>query len=67
MNPLYDHAFTLAFSLRSRDPSALEIGADELRLAIAKHLALLSDDDLLAAVDAPFDTYAVDQSLDRKF
>lgn len=58
--PLFDHAFTLAFSLRSRDPSGLEIEAAAIRRAIVERLALLSDDDLLAAIDAPFDTYEVD-------
>lgn len=61
--PIYDHAFTLAFSMRSRDSTGLEIEADAIRQAVIEHLALLSDDDLLAAIDAPFDTYEVEQSL----
>lgn len=61
---LYDHAFTLAFSLCSRDPSGLEIEPAEIRQAIIERLALLSDDELLEAIGAPFDTYDVNQSLD---
>lgn len=58
--PLYDHAFDIAFSLRSHAPDASDVTASQLRRAIGIRLARLSDDELLEAVGAPWDTYHVD-------
>lgn len=58
--PLYDHAFDIAFSLRSHAPDASDVTADHFRRAIGIRLARLSDDELLEAIGAPWDTYRVD-------
>ena len=57
MTTRYDHAFTIAFSLVSSNPSGRDVTPAELRAAILTRLATLSDDELIEAVGAPYDSY----------
>jgi hypothetical protein len=61
--PLYDHAMSIAFSLRSEHPSGEDLTAQQIRNALYHRLARLDDDELIEATGAPFDTYEVDQSI----
>lgn len=56
----YDHAFTIAFSLVSSDPSGRDVTPAELGAAILTRLATLSDTELIEAVGAPYDSYEMD-------
>ena len=59
---MYDHAFTIAFSLRNTDPEG-NATAQELMVALFKRLASIAEndlDELIEACGAPFDTYEVD-------
>ena len=56
----YDHAFTIAFSLVSSDPSGRDVTPAQLRAAILTRLATLSDNELIEAVGAPYDSYEMD-------
>lgn len=60
MTTRYDHAFTIAFSLVSSDPSGCDVTLAELRAAILTRLAALSDNELIEAVGAPYDSYELD-------
>lgn len=60
--PLFDHALSIAFSLRSEDPSGENLTAAQIRKALYQRLIALDDDELIEATGAPFDTYEVDQS-----
>ena len=55
--PAYDHAFTIAFSMKSNHPEAEDITPQQFRHAILARLAAVVDDELLEAVGPPFDTY----------
>lgn len=55
----FDHAFTIAFSLRSAAPDGSDCTPQELRHAIVTRLAALDDGELIEAVGAPYDTYEV--------
>lgn len=57
---IYDHAFTIAFSLRSCCPDGRDVSPGMIRTAILTRLASVGDEELLEAVGAPFDTYADD-------
>ncbi len=61
--PLYDHAMTIAFSLRSEHPSGEDLTPQQIRNALYQRLTRLDDDELIEATGAPFDTYEVDQSI----
>lgn len=61
--PLYDHAMSIAFSLRSEHPSGEDLTAQQIRNALYHRLARLDDDELIEATGAPFDTYEVDQTI----
>lgn len=61
--PLFDHAMTIAFSLRSEHPSGEDLTAQQIRNALFQRLTSLNDDELVEATGAPFDTYEVDQSI----
>jgi len=56
-NTIYDHAFDIAFSLRSQAADGSDVTATHLRSALLERLALLTDDELLEATGAPFDIY----------
>ena len=60
MTTRYDHAFTIAFSLVSSHPLALDVTPAQLRAAILTRLASLADDELNEAVGAPYDSYQLD-------
>ena len=60
MTTRYDHAFTIAFSLVSSDPSGCDVAPAELRTAILTRLAALADNELIEAVGAPYDSYEMD-------
>ncbi len=60
MTTRYDHAFTIAFSLVSSNPSGCDVTPAELRAAILTRLASLADDELIEAVGAPYDSYEMD-------
>lgn len=55
--PRYDHAYTIAFSIKSHHPHGDDITPQQFRHAILARLAALVDNELLEAVGAPFDTY----------
>lgn len=55
----FDHAFSIAFSLRSAAPDGTDCTPQELRHAILSRLAALDDIELIEAVCAPYDTYEV--------
>lgn len=59
MTRLFNHAFTIAFSLEVVDPTGERITAAEFRRAILLQLATLTDDELCECIGAPFDTYEV--------
>jgi hypothetical protein len=56
----FNHAFTFGFALDSDDATGEHIPARQLRAAILKHLAGLSDAELIENCGLPFDSYAVD-------
>lgn len=56
----YDHAFTIAFSIKSHHPEGDDITSQQYRHAILARLASLVDDELLEAVGAPYDTFTVE-------
>ena len=60
MTTRYDHAFTIAFSLVSSNPSGRDVTPAELRAAILTRLASLADEELSEAVGAPYDSYELD-------
>jgi hypothetical protein len=60
MSVIYDHAFTIAFSVRSPFENGCKVAPQEFRHAILARLAALTDDELLEAVGMPFDTYEVE-------
>lgn len=60
MTTRYDHAFTIAFSLVSSDPSGRDVTPSQLRAAILSRLESLADDELIEAVGAPYDSYEMD-------
>lgn len=60
MTQRYDHAFTIAFSLVTAQPDGRDATPAEIRAALLKRLAALSDDELLEAVGAPYDSYELD-------
>jgi len=55
----YDHAFTIAFSLKS-DHEGKDVPSSAIRNAIIQRLQALDDDELLEAVGLPFDTFEND-------
>jgi hypothetical protein len=57
---VFDHAYSIAFTLRSHDPTGAAVSPAEFRKAILKRLASLDDVELIEAIDLPFDTYVVD-------
>jgi len=61
--PVYNHAFTLAFQLKSNDPDGEDVTEQMLRAALLKRLDELDEHEQWdEAVGAPFDTYEVDTS-----
>lgn len=55
--PAWNHAFDIAFSLVSQRQDASDVNPQAIRNAILGRLATLTDDELMEAVGAPFDTY----------
>lgn len=53
----YNHAFDIAFSMKSNHPEGEDITPQQFRHAILARLAALVDDELMEAVGCPFDTY----------
>ncbi|WP_020084859.1 hypothetical protein [Hyphomicrobium zavarzinii] len=60
LEPLYDHAMTIGFSLRSAHPLGEDLSAPQIRKALYRRLVSLTDNELVEAAGAPFDTYKVD-------
>lgn len=56
---MHDHAYDIAFSLRSFTADGSDVKARDIRSAILARLASLTDDELLEATGAPFDSYAL--------
>lgn len=56
----YDHAFTIAFSIKSNHPDGDDITPQHYRHAILARLSSLVDDELLEAVGGPYDTYTLE-------
>lgn len=59
---LFDHALSIAFSLRSEHPEGKDITPRLVRKAIHRRLMSLTDEEIPEATGAPFDSYEVDQS-----
>ena len=58
IKPLYNHAFTLSFSVVSTDESGENVDAETIRQGIRHRLHDLRDDnELHEAVGVPYDTY----------
>lgn len=57
--PTYDHAFTIAFSIKSQHEKGDDISPQQYRNDLAR-LASLCDDELLEAVGMPFDSFVVE-------
>lgn len=57
---IYDHAFTIAFSVRSPFRNGCKVAPAALRAALLRRLAGLDDNELLEAVGAPFDSCEVE-------
>jgi len=55
----YNHAYDIAFSIETSDPTGATTSAQQFRDAIAKRLASLSDDKLVEAVGLPFASFEV--------
>lgn len=56
---VYDHAYDIAFSLRSCSADGSDVKARDIRSAIIERVASLTDDELLEATGAPFDSYEI--------
>ncbi len=56
MPAIYDHAYSIAFSVRSRVADGCRVSAPELRAALTRRLRSLTDEELLEACGAPYDT-----------
>lgn len=57
---LYNHAFDIAFTVITKASCETEDDyptPQEIRIAILKRLAGIDDDELMEAVNKPFDTY----------
>lgn len=54
---LYNHAYDIAFSIETSDPSGAAITASQFREGILRRLESLSDDELIEAVGLPVDSY----------
>ena len=54
---LYNHAYDIAFSIETSDPSGGTTTGPQFREAVQRRLAALSDDELIEAVGLPFDSY----------
>lgn len=76
MSALYNHAYTIGFSLETPDPTGEQVPAEDLRRAILLQLATLDDTDLRENIGTPFDTYVVpapetvdpvEQQIEEKF
>lgn len=56
--PLYNHAFTIAYSLTSKHPTGDDITQDQhLRALLLRIEDLIKCNEMLEAVGMPFDTY----------
>lgn len=55
--PRYDHAYTIAFSIKSNHPEGEDITPQQFRHAILARLATVVDDELIEAVGIPFDSH----------
>lgn len=62
--PRYNHAFSVAFSLESKDKAGEDVTAQMLRTALLRRIDDLDiGDEWVEATGAPFDTYEVDESV----
>jgi hypothetical protein len=56
--PKYNHAYTIAFEVPgSADEEGKDVTGSRLREALLARVNELSDDDMLEACDAPYDTF----------
>lgn len=62
--PRYNHGYTLAFSVESKDPKGEDVSPQMLRAALLRRIDDLDiGDEWVEATGAPFDTYEVDESV----
>lgn len=61
MSKRYSHAYTIAFSVVTRDAEGVNVPLEWFRNAILKRLASCTDDELMEAIGPPFDSYAIDE------
>jgi len=54
---MYNHAFTIAFEVKSSNPHGEDLTGGELREALLRRVNELSDEEFVEACDAPFDSY----------
>jgi hypothetical protein len=61
----YNHAYDIAFSLKSDCQQGNDVTPDMVRLALQKRIASMCDNELMEAVGAPFDTYEIEDKLNE--
>jgi len=64
--PLFNHAFTIAFSCVSEHPGN-EVPAAELRAALHRHVESLNDADLESACGVAFNSFQVNAERDTSW
>ena len=58
MPTTYNHAYTFAVEIKgSTDEDAEDVTGAQLRMALLERINKLSDEDILAACDSPYDTF----------
>lgn len=57
----FNHAFTLSFEVSSLSDDGDDVTGAKLREAILARLNKLSDEELVDACEAPYDTYEEDE------
>lgn len=61
LQPTYNHAYSFGFEVPgSVDQDGLDVTGAKLRSCLLARLAKLTDEEMLEACDAPFDTYKED-------
>lgn len=58
--PVYDHACSFMFSIRSNHPKGEDISGAEFKAAVRKRLDKIDDDEMIEACWPPHDTFMED-------
>lgn len=59
--PKFNHAYTFAFEVTSNDENGADLTGLDLRRALLARLDDLSDNDMIEACDAPYDTFEIEE------